>query len=74
VFKLNVAMARAAGLDKNEGVAAKFAKEVFGETPNGTDSLSITAELTETLKIRVHAKGKVIGFAARAGELGKAAK
>jgi hypothetical protein len=65
-----VSVARAASLDEKDKNAAKTAKQVFGANPNGNDTVSITVETGETVRLQIKVKGKVIAF----GALSEAAK
>lgn len=69
-LKINVSAARVAGMVKDDENVAKVAKEIFGANPSGSDMVSITAEMTDTLKLRIHIKGKVVGFAVKSAEGG----
>jgi hypothetical protein len=63
--KLEVSVGRAAGLDPNNPNAAKVAREVFGKNPKGTDTINVTVEMGDALKVKVSAKAKIIEFGAK---------
>src|SRR5262249_54845574 len=56
LLNVNVSIARIAGLDKKNSGAAKIAKEVFGDNPHGADTVTVTAEMDQALKLRVVVK------------------
>jgi hypothetical protein len=68
LLNVNVSVARVAGLDKKNAGAAKVAKEVFGNNPHGSDTVNVTAEMDQALKLRVTVKGKVFAFGVKQEE------
>lgn len=61
-----VSIARCAELDKKDDKAAKAAKAIFGEHPEGKDTITIKAETGEKSRLEVHFKGKIIEFGVKA--------
>ncbi|MCX7702216.1 MAG: hypothetical protein N2039_15175 [Gemmataceae bacterium] len=73
VLSLNASMSRAVGLSKADPETAKMieiAKDVFGKDPAGTDLISISGEMTDTLRLRIGMKAKLIKFFAKSAEAG----
>jgi hypothetical protein len=68
VLNVSVSVARMATIDKKDAGAGKVAKEVFGPSPSGTDTVTVTAEMDQALKFRLVVKGKVIAFGVKAEE------
>lgn len=73
MLSLNASMSRAVGLSKADPGTAKMieiAKDVFGKNPAGTDLISISGEMTDTLRLRIGMKAKLIKFFAKSAEAG----
>jgi hypothetical protein len=66
LLKVDLAVARAAQLDTKDPNAAKVARDVFGKDPKGSDAVSVTVEMGESLKVSFNAKAKIITLGAKA--------
>lgn len=73
MLSLNASVSRAVGLSKADPDSAKMikiAEDVFGKNPAGTDLITISGEMTDTLRLRIGMKGKLIQFGAKTSEAG----
>ena len=73
MMSFKIAFSRAIGLSKADPKTKKMvevAEKVFGENPAGTDVMSITGEMTDTLRVRFGMKAKLIKLFAELGKEG----
>jgi hypothetical protein len=60
-----VSMSRAANLEKKEPQPPKIAREVFGASPDGNDTVTVRGQPGPSSNLSIRIKGKVIQFVAR---------
>src|SRR5207248_8001750 len=64
VLNVNVAVGRVVGLNP-DAKAQKAAKEVFGKATPGSDTVALTVEMGESVKLKLSVKGKILEFGSK---------